>query len=562
MIRTLLLLSAAFFSLCHDTIAQQIPVQLHSRAEQILDRWDVMGIDTCTHSANGYCLHNETSDLAIRASQNTKATEHDVQYLLDEFAADNQAQTPTTYGHREREKAILKHFFKRSSQFYAIDVPDFRLVVNPVIDVRIGKESTEGALPYLKNERGIQLSGDIARKLHFYMQFSEIQTNLPSYNSRWITTNQGYPGFALIKNYQGSINKKFRGVDTNVSEAYVTANLIKQIRVQFGHGRNFIGNGYRSMLLSDFAPVYLFLRLDTRVWKLHYTNLFTEMSATQPTQISGLIAKKHIAAHYLDFQATKRWSVGIFETVVFDRSNGFEAGYLNPVIFYRSVEGMIGSPDNALLGASTKLNLWRSVQCYGQLMLDEFNSKDVLGANGKGWWANKAGNQIGIKYFNAFKINHLDLQVERNAVRPYTYAHQDQQRSYTHYGQALAHPLGANFNEILGIVRYQIGSKILLEAKAFSWKRGHDPVGKNYGSEPWKDYTTREKEYGNYIGQGVASRVQLTSIQASYMLAHNLFLDASATLRKENSTDDAFDSNVTFGSIGVRWNSWKRREEL
>ena len=149
-----------------------------------------------------------------------------------------------------------------------------------------------------------------------------------------------------------------------------------------------------------------------------------------------------------------------------------------------------------------------------------------------------------------------------NTTRPYTYSHQDQLRSYTHYGQSLAHPLGANFREILGIARYQAGPRLLLEGKSFLWKRGYDTPGQNYGGDTWKPYTTRVAEYGNYIGQGNASVVRTLSLDISYMLAHNLYIDLNTTFRKDNSVNDAFDTNTKFGTIGVRWNSWRRRDVL
>ena len=46
-----------------------------------------------------------------------------------------------------------------------------------------------------------------------------------------------------------------------------------------------------------------------------------------------------------------RINIGLFESIVFSRPNHFELQYLNPVIFYRTVEQMVGSPDNAMIGA-------------------------------------------------------------------------------------------------------------------------------------------------------------------------------------------------------------------
>ena len=45
-------------------------------------------------------------------------------------------------------------------------------------------------------------------------------------------------------------------------------------------------------------------------------------------------------------------------------------------------------------------------------------------------------------------FSNLDLQAECNLARPYFYAYEDPTLSFTNYRNSLAHPLGANFNEI------------------------------------------------------------------------------------------------------------------
>src|SRR5690606_25694881 len=121
--------------------------------------------------------------------------------------------------------------------------------------------------------------------------------------------------------------------------------------------------------------------------------------------------------------------IGLFESVVFGRKNHFEFSYLNPVIFYRSIEQQNGSPDNAMVGLDAKANVAKKLQFYGQLLLDEFKLSEIKAGNG--WWANKWGYQLGAKYIDAFGVNNLDLQVEHNRVRPFTYSHRDSVSTYT-----------------------------------------------------------------------------------------------------------------------------------
>jgi hypothetical protein len=165
-----------------------------------------------------------------------------------------------------------------------------------------------------------------------------------------------------------------------------------------------------------------------------------------------LIPKKYFATHHLSLNLTDRINIGLFESIVFSRPNHFELQYLNPVIFYRTVEQMVGSPDNAMIGADMSLKLGRSIKLYGQLLLDELIIKNLLKQNG--WWGNKYGIQAGLQCFDVAGIDHLDMRVEFNLVRPYTYSDSDSTANYSHHLQPLAHPMGANFYETILQMRY------------------------------------------------------------------------------------------------------------
>ncbi|MBC7775303.1 MAG: hypothetical protein H7246_07685, partial [Phycisphaerae bacterium] len=225
-----------------------------------------------------------------------------------------------------------------------------------------------------------------------------------------------------------------------------------------------------------------------------------------------------------------------------------------PVIFYRTVEGMIGSPDNVLLGIDGRWNLLRCVQLYGQVMLDELVASEVF--SGSGWWANKWGVQAGAKYVNAFGLDHLDLQVEHNRARPFTYAHYDPANSYTHYNQPLAHPLGANFAETLLLLRWQPISRLSLQARLIHARIGDNTPTQNWGSNPLLDYNTRVQDYGNEIGQGVAAKIDLFGLDASWALWHNVFVDFKFLYRKKDSDDNARDLSTQAFSAGIHINMW------
>ena len=144
-----------------------------------------------------------------------------------------------------------------------------------------------------------------------------------------------------------------------------------------------------------------------------------------------------MALHHLSINIGKKLNVGLFESVIYGREDqGLDIAYLNPIIFYRAIEQNNGSADNALLGMDFKYIPVKKLSFYGQLIFDEVVVSNLRAGNG--WWANKFGIQGGMKYINAFGINNLDIQLEGNLVRPFTYTHLSDLTNYQHFQQPLA----------------------------------------------------------------------------------------------------------------------------
>jgi hypothetical protein len=324
-----------------------------------------------------------------------------------------------------------------------------------------------------------------------------------------------------------------------------------------GHNQFFIGDGIRSLFVSDFSPPYFSLKFNTRIWKFHYQNIFAEISADNFRVVNGFsepVPKKYMAAHYLSYKPNKTLSLGLFESVVFDRDNNqFELQYLNPIILYRTVEGWIGSPDNVLLGLSFRQDIKRTFSVYGQFILDDISFSQIFDGH-LDWWGNKFGYQLGGKYINAFGIQMLDLQVEWNRVRPYTYSHYDYQANYSNYKQTLAHPLGGNFNEWIVSGRYQATERLLLKSTLSIMTTGEDMDSISYGGNVIFPNTYRQGDYGNHIGQGVHTSVLYLSTALVYELSPGLFVDGRFIYRNKTSDISSRDLKTSLFQFGLRVN--------
>jgi hypothetical protein len=330
--------------------------------------------------------------------------------------------------------------------------------------------------------------------------------------------------------------------------------------LQFGHTRNFIGDGYRSFILGDNQPEYLNLKLSTRFWKLNYTNIWAELRDYPyfSTYVGGRISqpKHYMAAHHLSINLSKNFNLGIFETIVFQRdsghaSSGFEMNYLNPIIFYKSIENGLNSVDKAIIGFNAKWNIKKKVSLYSQFVISELVLNDLLANNGA--LTNKFAIQTGFKYIDAFGLNNLDIQGELNVSRPYMYTSYLSRNSYSNFRQSMGHTLGGNFKELVGIMRYQPTNRISIFAKLIVYSQGLDTNGSNWGSNVRKSYMDNTSVLGNKIGQGVKVNTYLAEFITTWMPKHNLFFDARYTYRKASSAVEWFNQNTNFFTFAIRY---------
>ena len=453
------------------------------------------------------------------------------------------------------KKRFLKGFYTSPAYLYEVNVKDFFLAINPVFQYVVGKEKNNDENIFL-NTRGATIRGRIADKIGFDAYITDNQERDPLYVQRVVSAHKAVPGEGFYKNF------KTTGYDYFDARGSVTFGVTKYIDVQFGYDKNFIGNGYRSLFLSDVSAPNLFLKLNTRIWKFNYENLFMELNSANRLNADKLLPKKYAAMHHLDMGITKWLNVGLFEGIIFGRENHFEFSYLNPIIFYRSIEQQNGSYDNAVVGLDMKANVAKRFQFYGQFLLDEFNLTELK--RGSGWWANKFGYQLGAKYIDAFNIHNLDLQIESNRVRPFTYSHTDSVANYTHYNQTLAHPLGANFQEFIGTARYQPAPRWLVQARAIYYVQGRDSSNISYGSNIFLPNVPpyRNMDFGYEVGSGLRTRVGIASFLLSYELKPNLFVETNAVFRKERAdataSTAAKTTNTSVIYFGIRWNMWRR----
>jgi hypothetical protein len=448
----------------------------------------------------------------------------------------------------------FKTFYKQKANFYQVTEKDFFLAIDPAIQETQSYQTGNKERVFL-NSKGLTLRGVIAGKLGFSAYLTDNQERGPSYFQDRVNQFKAVPGAGFYKPF------KTTAFDYYDNRGSIYFNAWTYFDLQFGYDKNFIGNGYRSLFLSDYSAPYLFFKINTRIWKLNYQAIFMQLVSQHHAPDSDyLYPKKYGVTHHLSVNVTPWLNLGIFQNVIFTRSNGYDLSYLNPVAFLVSAQQQNGSPDKTTAGLDFKANIGHAVQFYGQLLIDEFILHEILHYS-NGYWANKQGIQLGFKYVNVFAIKNLDLQLETNIVRPYNYQHNDSVDNYSHYNQPLAHPLGANFSEFIAIARYQPAYKWNLEGKVIYYRQGLDSAGINFGGNVLENYDTRPRDYGLYIGSGVPANCLNVSGLLSFQWKENLFLEGSVLYRHysvNDPTNTYHSSSSTTFTAGIRINMFRR----
>ena len=359
---------------------------------------------------------------------------------------------------------ITRKIFKE--HLFEINEGVFQCHIDPIFNFEVGTDFNESSLnTYYRNTRGFFIQGNITSKFSFGTYLYENQAKFISYqdsafrltgelypnsiNTNYNRQNAVVPGFARTKPY------KTNGFDYAMVGGYISFTPIKELNIQFGHGTNFIGNGYRSLLLSDNSAPYLYLKLNTNLWKgkIDYTVNYTLMQNLvryhEFTTTESTYQRKAGTFHYISFTPHPKVQIGLFEGIIWKRADSlgnqpFDYNFINPVIFVNTaIYGMSDPKRNSIIGLNISTQLIRNMEFYSQLMFDDFKNK-------------KWGLQLGVKYFKLFNIKDFWTQAEYNYVSPYSYSFNDFRENYSHNNLALAHPKGAGFHEMVFMVGYEI----------------------------------------------------------------------------------------------------------
>lgn len=425
------------------------------------------------------------------------------------------------------------------------------ITINPLFQFEVGKSLNNTTYQF---NRGIRIDASINNKVFISTSFYENQAKFPLYIKHYADSLTVVPGMGKAR--YGNNNK----LEYALPLGYIGYKPNNNFYFELGNDKNFIGNGYRSLLLSDVAYSYPYFKMQTNIGKFTFQTIWSQFVDASKNWINtNGYDKKYGAFNTISFTGIKNVELNLFQSIIWSNKDSLgnrrdqEWGYFVPIIFLNSLNFNNGSPDNSLLGLDASFAIKKNTVIYGQIMLDDFNVSQLK--NGKGYFQNKYGIQLGVKTFKPFNLKNAYARLEYNTVRPYTYANKTPAINYTHYGEVLAHPFGANFREILLETNYKL-KRFLFSANIIFANYGADSSNTYWGKNIYKsDYLSHTGifSFNNKTAQGVKTNLFYANASVRYLMnpITNSGVTAQIFYRKEKSVlinNNDFIFNISFST--------------
>jgi hypothetical protein len=356
---------------------------------------------------------------------------------------------------------ITQKLFKEN--FLIFEGDDFWVAVDPIVDLELGTDLSEDSLRrFFWNTRGVRVQAKFFNRVAFTTMVYENQATVPTYQSNFFNAHgellpktNGYKKVnAFVPMYARTKPFKINGYDFAFAEGQVSIVANQNLNFQFGNGSQFIGSGYRSLFLSDFSGNYPFLKTEIFAFKgrLQYNVIYAQL--TNPYRLKyfttpeATYERKIGVFHHLDFAVTPELNINLFEGSQWRSTDSLGTHtpdylFVNPIIGFNSIlKGSETNNYNSILGIGFDYLLpnirGSQTKLYSQIVIDHQN----IGAY-----------QFGFKIYDI--IPKLDLRVEYNHLSKNVYLSQQLRYNYTHNSFGLAHPIGPETDELIGILNYQ-----------------------------------------------------------------------------------------------------------
>ena len=339
---------------------------------------------------------------------------------------------------------------------------DCFITISPAANISYGNDLTDTSERRLmQNTRGVFVEGDLFKKFSFATSFYENQARFTPYEDYYYTSvgeryqnaaGEYYAQNAVIPGAGRTKEFKTDGFDYAFAVGYFSYAPIKQLRITAGNNPQFVGDGYRSLLLSDNSYAAPYFRVD---WKLNPRFNFTYYRSRLINLLRRRLSSsaevyyetKGYSVNYFTYKPTDQLNISLFEGSIWNRGDSITSTTSHPLYFnpIPLVSSLILDGKNevvSLLGINASYQLADKHRVYGQLAINDWNT-------------NKIGYQLGYRGYNFFGLNDFMVQVEYNDVPTQMYETSNPRLNYSHYNLPLAHVKGSGFRELIIRANYE-----------------------------------------------------------------------------------------------------------
>lgn len=495
-----------------------------------------------------YCVHAQAP--VLRVTNNF--TQQSVLYNTDTFA--HTAWKPVLYTDSTYIKSNRSWLYRKFFEEHLLQVQhqSFNIFADIIVDEYIG--AGKRAIPTsqltpghsklnMMNTRGYEAGGNIGNKFYFETAIYENQGRFPGYVDSTIRRTGVIPYQNRYKNIGDG-----KGFDFSYSSARLVYTPGKHFLFDLGFNNNFIGDGYRSLLLSDYNTVYPYFRTAFTAGNFQYSVMWSQYVSEPERTIYALgYPRKWGQTYLLDWHATKHFNISIFNSVISpnettDHKKDVGISLASPIMFVHADKSPSGVQLNNISGLNLKYTIIPSVNVYGQFMLDEL---------GTAQWQKRYGWQLGARFSDFLNVKGWNALAEFNTVRPYSYASDNDATIYSNNNESLADPLGANFKEVIGVTDYTYKNWwFRLEGMIAHY--GVDSSGTDFGHDIFTSTALHSRDNNVNTDQGLLTKLYYGDLRVAYILNKktNLRIEAGAVYRNEKNKIANYKDMYAY--IGVR----------
>ncbi|NLL28995.1 MAG: hypothetical protein GX259_09385 [Bacteroidales bacterium] len=320
---------------------------------------------------------------------------------------------------------------------------NFNIKIDPVFDFRLGKE---GENSIYNNTRGFIINGKVAKNFFIRSEFYETQARLPQFASEWVDTMGFVPGMIRAKQFGNN------GYDYGVVFGQIMWQPVKNYGLRFGYDRFHVGQGYRSMILSDASQAYPFLMnsFAYKKWSLSHSIAilrnpdFNNRLGVRRSEL-GVYQPKWFSFTNFTYKVSEWLNLGLAESIVFMPQDSIGKRFyplsLLPLPLAKTIAVESKGKHHAITSLQIDASFLKFFKAYSQIVFDKFELKNLEYQQGF-----EGAFQIGLQgCFGESTMVFSEFNVATNNA----YTSNNKFTAFTNSDQPLAHPTGQQFREII-----------------------------------------------------------------------------------------------------------------